>query len=279
MTQVSWAPGWLAPASSRADRRPPGPRSPARSLLARVAVHTFCCGWPMSGQSQEIFSGLARAAARDPGQNGSSVWSAEITLPARSCSWAVTPYTPKLADPLGIGLERRGPRGGGPGPQAGGDEERVPGGDQVAGHAAGHVGVHSVPGDEVARRGEQLHVKTGLGLAGAVGDGAGQPDRGAGRGVRRAHRVDGHREVARAGPFGRAGLRRDGRRQPASQGSGQDRRRNGEHGGLPEDPPEVRRRKAAHTWNASVWKKVRVRPGTRLFARDPRGRYSQWPCP
>src|SRR5215470_7802936 len=99
MTQVSWAPGWLAPALSKADRRPPGPRSLARSLVARVAVHTFCCGCPMSGQSQEIFSGLARPATRDPGQNGSSVWSAEITLPERSCSWAVTPYTPKLVMP------------------------------------------------------------------------------------------------------------------------------------------------------------------------------------
>src|SRR2546421_6411781 len=99
MTQVSWARGWLAPASSKADRRRPWPRSVARWLVARVAVHTFCCGCPMSGQSQEIFSGLARAATRDPGQNGSSVWSAEITLPARSCSWAVIPYTPKLVSP------------------------------------------------------------------------------------------------------------------------------------------------------------------------------------
>ena len=39
-----------------------------------------------------------------------------------------------------------------------------------------------------------------------------------------------------------------------------------------------RRQQAAHTWNASVWKKVRVRQRT-LFARDPRGRYSRWPCP
>src|SRR5690349_3118672 len=99
MTQVSWAPEWLAAASSRADRRPPWPRSPASSLVARVAVHTFCCGWSMSGQSQEIFSGLARAAARDPGQNGSSVCSDEITTPEGSCSCAVNGYTPKVLIP------------------------------------------------------------------------------------------------------------------------------------------------------------------------------------
>src|SRR6266568_3931344 len=64
-----------------------------------AAVLTFCCGWPMSGQRQEIFSGLARPATRDPGQYGSSVWSAETTLPERSCSRAVTPYTPKLVIP------------------------------------------------------------------------------------------------------------------------------------------------------------------------------------
>src|SRR6516165_6402307 len=53
--QVARAPGWLAPAVSRADRRPPWPRELARSLLVNVAVHTFWCGWSMSGQSQEIF--------------------------------------------------------------------------------------------------------------------------------------------------------------------------------------------------------------------------------
>src|SRR5258708_24966263 len=53
----------------------------------------------MSGQSQEIFSLLARPAARDPGQNGSSVCSDEMGSPERSCSWAVTGYTPKLLIP------------------------------------------------------------------------------------------------------------------------------------------------------------------------------------
>ena len=94
MIQVRSASGWLAPAVSRADRRPPEFRLAARSLLVRAA-HTWWCGWSMSGQSQEIFSGLSRlAAARDPGQNGSSVCSEENTSPERSCSWAVTGYTP-----------------------------------------------------------------------------------------------------------------------------------------------------------------------------------------
>src|SRR5919204_6047181 len=53
----------------------------------------------MSGQSQEILSGLARPAVRDPGQNGSSVWSEADKPPDRSCSWAVTGYTPKLLIP------------------------------------------------------------------------------------------------------------------------------------------------------------------------------------
>src|SRR5438132_9878037 len=99
MTQVRSEAGWLAPASSKADSRPSRLRGPTSPLLARVAVHTFCCGWSMSGQSQEIFSGLARAAARDPGQNGSSVCSDEMGSPERSCSWAVTGYTPKVLIP------------------------------------------------------------------------------------------------------------------------------------------------------------------------------------
>ena len=99
MTQVRRAPGWLAPASSRADRRPPWLSAPARSLLVRVAVHTFWWGWSMSGQSQETFSGRASSAAWEPGQNGSSVCSEEIMSPETSCSWAVTPYTPKLVIP------------------------------------------------------------------------------------------------------------------------------------------------------------------------------------
>ena len=72
MTQVGSASAWLAPAASRAARRPPEFRLAARSLLVRAA-HTWLCGWSMSGHSQEIFSGLSRPAARCPGQNGSSV--------------------------------------------------------------------------------------------------------------------------------------------------------------------------------------------------------------
>jgi len=53
----------------------------------------------MSGQSQEISSGRSRPACPDPGQNGSSVRSEEITPPDRSCNWAVTAYTPKLLMP------------------------------------------------------------------------------------------------------------------------------------------------------------------------------------
>ena len=73
MNQVGRAPGWLAPASSRADRRPSWPRELVRPLLVRVAVQTFWCGRSMSGKSQEIASGRVRPADRDPGQNGSSV--------------------------------------------------------------------------------------------------------------------------------------------------------------------------------------------------------------
>src|ERR1700759_5835344 len=69
MNQVRSAPGWLAPALSRADRRPSWPRELVRSLLVRVAVQTFWCGWSMSGKSQEMASGRARPADRDPGQN------------------------------------------------------------------------------------------------------------------------------------------------------------------------------------------------------------------
>ena len=98
MIQVRSASGWLAPAVTRADRRPPDFRLAARSLLVR-AGHTWLCGWSMSGHSQEIFSGLSKLAARCPGQNGSSVCPEEITSPERSCSWAVTGYTPNSLIP------------------------------------------------------------------------------------------------------------------------------------------------------------------------------------
>ena len=53
----------------------------------------------MSGHTQEIFSGVSRPAARGPGQNGSSVWSEESTLPETSCNWTVTGYTPNSLIP------------------------------------------------------------------------------------------------------------------------------------------------------------------------------------
>jgi len=53
----------------------------------------------MSGHSQEIFSGLSRLAACCPGQNGSSVCPEESTSPDRSCSCAVTGYTPNTLIP------------------------------------------------------------------------------------------------------------------------------------------------------------------------------------
>ena len=80
MTQVRSASAWLAPAASRADRRPPGSRLAARSLLVKAA-HTWWCGWSISGHSQEISSGRSRPAGRCPGQNGSSVWSAASKSP------------------------------------------------------------------------------------------------------------------------------------------------------------------------------------------------------
>src|ERR1700677_1402268 len=54
----------------------------------------------MSGHIQAIFSGLAKPAARCPGQNGSSVWSSVSTSPEMlSCSWAATGYTPNSLIP------------------------------------------------------------------------------------------------------------------------------------------------------------------------------------
>ena len=101
MTQVRSASAWLAPAVSRADRRPPGFRLAARSLLVKAA-HTWWCGWSISGHSQEISSGRSRPADRCPGQNGSSVWSAARKSPTLSCTWAVTGYTPNSLIPSAL---------------------------------------------------------------------------------------------------------------------------------------------------------------------------------
>ena len=98
MTQVRSASAWLAPAASSADRRPSGFRLAARPLLVKAA-HAWWCGWSMSGHSQEICSGRSRPASCCPGQNGSSVWSADSATPALFCSWAVTGYTPKALIP------------------------------------------------------------------------------------------------------------------------------------------------------------------------------------
>ena len=56
----------------------------------------------MSGHSQEICNGRCRPAACCPGQNGSSVWSEESTSADRSCSCAVTPYTPNVLIPWAL---------------------------------------------------------------------------------------------------------------------------------------------------------------------------------
>src|SRR5437879_1935889 len=113
MTQVRPAPGWLAPAPSKADSRPPRLSEPTSSLLARVAAHTFCCGWSVSGQSQEIFSGLGRATAPAPGVAYDGViasmvterWPALARSTALACAGAADASpAARLADKIAAGM-------------------------------------------------------------------------------------------------------------------------------------------------------------------------------